>query len=214
MDATLNRVCKSITPDVNLMSEEFNFCPISEAVRENGDGESGTELKETPEFDETHHRNGQEVIEDVLIDRKNAKELKQKDKKRSSKIPIRKVKKDSEQCDDVFRYENAVSKLETTDEPDVIDYKNVNMDSRDHCDNLDNMQRDLEGVHADQNSNVTRLAERELEFDKLTLLDRFNAREENNLDGIQTPIMEQEEFEQCETNNVSNKPIFLENFYQ
>lgn len=208
MDATLNRVCESITPDVNLMSEEFNFCPISAAGRENGGGESGVELKENLESDETHRGNGRGVIKDAVIDGKDAKKPKQKDK-RTSKIPIR--KKGSEQWD-VFRYESVVSKFRATDEPDVIDYKNVNMDLGAGCDNLDNMQRDLGGVHADENTNATRLAERELEFDKVTLLEGFNTNK--NLDGIQTTIMEQEELERSETNKVSNQLIFFENFYQ
>ncbi|KYB27687.1 hypothetical protein TcasGA2_TC010445 [Tribolium castaneum] len=67
MDASSSPDSESITPDVNLMSDELNFSPISEEARESGDGDSGAESKESPPEDTT-------------------KRLKDK---RASKIPVR-----------------------------------------------------------------------------------------------------------------------------
>ncbi|XP_044267297.1 uncharacterized protein LOC123013053 [Tribolium madens] len=71
MDATSSSDSECITPDVNLMSDELNFSPISKEARESGDGDSGAESKENPDLANT---------EDTT------KKLKDK---RVSKIPVR-----------------------------------------------------------------------------------------------------------------------------
>jgi hypothetical protein len=67
MNVTPSNEFESITPDVNLMSDEFNFSPISEEARESGDGDSGAESKENLEFDRTRNNNYQ-VIKDSQTD--------------------------------------------------------------------------------------------------------------------------------------------------
>ncbi|KAJ3633945.1 hypothetical protein MTP99_010861 [Tenebrio molitor] len=211
MNVTPSNEFESITPDVNLMSDEFNFSPISEEARESGDGDSGAESKENLEFDKTRNNNYQ-VIKDSqtditadsrgTADSRDSKKLKDK---RISKIPIRQVKlpfvprksgchsSQMQHCEgtEFSTYENLVI-APATDESGVIDHKNVNMESGDFNDNLDNTSWDLKQVQScgSGDGDVASPSKEVSHCNRLPILGgfTFNQPNDENVNGIQTGL--------------------------